>query len=175
MPGTRGGYASPAAPWSWRRRSGDCGPLAGRRSTGPGGRVSAATVQPGCFEWERVRPTGGVPREWGSPRPVAGRPRPSTLLLLPLGSTKRRLGKNMNSAARCLLFCSIFKERSRLPALLQFGTHPGHPEKERSFGCWRFARTNAQGRPLVSSFFRLVLWGTQLPFGLRQSPGTRDH
>lgn len=71
---------------------GDCGPLAGRRSTGPGGRVSAAAVQPGCFEWERVRPAGGFPREWGSPRPVAVRPRPSTLLLLPLGSAKRRPG-----------------------------------------------------------------------------------
>lgn len=76
-------------------RSGDCGPLAGRRNTGPGGRVSAAAVQPGCFEWERVRPAGGVPREWGSPRPVAVRPRPSTLLLLPLGSAKRRLGKKL--------------------------------------------------------------------------------
>ena len=75
--------------------SDDCGPQAGRRSTGPGGRVTAAAVQPCCFEWERVRLAGGVPREWGSPRPVAGRPRPSTLLLLPLGSAKRRPGSTV--------------------------------------------------------------------------------
>lgn len=113
--------------------SDNCGPQAGRRSTGPGGRVTAAALQPCCFEWERVRLAGGVPREWGSPRPVAGRPRPSTLLLLPLGSAKRRPGSTMCPGVGVgikkragLLSASffIFKGRSQLFALLQFGMPP---------------------------------------------------
>lgn len=111
-------------------RSGDCGPLAGKRSTGPGGRVSAAVLQLGCFEWERVRPAGGVPRESGSPRLVAGRPRPSTLPLLPLGSAKRSPGSTeCPRATRSLLFSPFFKGRSRLSALLHFGTLPWPPRE----------------------------------------------
>lgn len=62
------------------------------RSVLAGGRVSSAAAQPGRFEWERLLPAGGVPRECGSPRPVARRPRPSTLLPLPLRSAKLSQG-----------------------------------------------------------------------------------
>lgn len=159
--------------------SGGCGPLADRLSAGAGGRVSAATSQSSRFEWELVRPAGGVPRECGSPLPMARRPRPSTLLLLPPGSSKAGRKERYASGKKRerLLTASYFldfKEGSWLLTLLGFGAPPCPPPRRNiPSGCWRFPRNQYLGpAPERAHSPWVVLWEPQLPCGLRQNlPG----